>query len=810
VAIKQVLVPELAQSDSLRQQVRAEAAMHKRVSTDHPKHLVKFIDLIENEHGLLLISEFIDGPTLENRLSAHGRPHDERAALGIVAATAKALDELHKAGVVHRDLKPANILLPRDGGLKLADFGLAAVVGTAESLPVGTVRYMAPELLRGEPATAASDLYSLGMIAYELLAGRERFDQAFRTVLRDQRNPAMRWMKWHTNERLSAPALSTVLPKTPETLSEMVARMMDKDRARRIGTAKEVLSAIRRHFVDHPESDKGEPTGLSAVLAEADDAEEAEILSGPTTPMATTPGHTAKLPKSKLRLTIVLVAVLSLLATVAFVVIGMDQRAQRLEQERRLALAADDLNLAYEMLKQGRFDNAQERYNKLIEQWPAGTDIGDRAARGILLTQGERAYAAEDWGRAVELFQEYDRTPSASRELVADKLRTAQRQLSFEQAIASINAQTQQGQFGSAREALAQWRGASLSDAERDRLSEIEQTINAAEVQARERQLIEEVTQLAEQGKRDEAIARLETRRTLSPDTTAVLERLRREQAFESNRQQAQQAEDHDALPEAIDFWKRAIELNPQASDEITPRINRLEAVILAGEAAKAFDEGKLIEAAAKAEQALSKDPDNKPAQELARRTASVARQQTFLAAGEDALGRGDYEAAMEQFTKAFEIEPLEQVLRKLNTARGLARWQQGMTVMGAGDNAQATELFTSARSLLPNEPRIADAIRELEGRVAYAKLIAEGDAARDAGNYGNAKRAYRKALELRDTEQVRGRINEADYLDAISLARRYIDQKEWAAARAKLDEAARIEATEEVQRLLERIEQGG
>src|SRR5439155_314842 len=120
-------------------------------------------------------------------------PMDQKQVLGIVGATALALEAIHKEGVVHRDLKPSNILLPRAGGLKVVDFGIAGLVGAQEALSVGTVRYMAPELFAEGGLDGRADIYSLGIIAYEMLAGREKFNEAFRVVIRDQRNQAMRW-----------------------------------------------------------------------------------------------------------------------------------------------------------------------------------------------------------------------------------------------------------------------------------------------------------------------------------------------------------------------------------------------------------------------------------------------------------------------------------------------------------------------------------------------------------------------------------------------------------------------------------------
>ena len=120
-----------------------------------------------------LVMELVDGPSLAGALAVG--PLDPARSLDIVAQTASGLDAAHLAGLVHRDIKPANLLLVPDGVVKITDFGIAqatdatAVTGTGQLL--GTPGYLAPERVMGAPATAASDLYSLGIVAYECLTG---------------------------------------------------------------------------------------------------------------------------------------------------------------------------------------------------------------------------------------------------------------------------------------------------------------------------------------------------------------------------------------------------------------------------------------------------------------------------------------------------------------------------------------------------------------------------------------------------------------------------------------------------------------
>ncbi len=124
-----------------------------------------------------LVLELVDGPSLAGVLD--GGPLDPGATMDVVAQVAAALAAAHATGLVHRDVKPANLLVGRDGLVKITDFGIAHAAGSAPltqaGMLVGTPAYLAPERTAGEPATAASDLYSLGIVAYECLTGAPPF-----------------------------------------------------------------------------------------------------------------------------------------------------------------------------------------------------------------------------------------------------------------------------------------------------------------------------------------------------------------------------------------------------------------------------------------------------------------------------------------------------------------------------------------------------------------------------------------------------------------------------------------------------------
>ena len=152
---------------------------------DEP-HIVRVRDLRFGDREAALVLDFVAGESLAQRLARHaadGTGMTPDAAIAVVDDVAAALAAAHAAGIVHRDVTPGNILLTPDGEARLTDFGIAHASGddpeaavTATGLVMGTMRYLAPEQLRGQRSTPASDLHGLAAVAYEMLAGRPAFD----------------------------------------------------------------------------------------------------------------------------------------------------------------------------------------------------------------------------------------------------------------------------------------------------------------------------------------------------------------------------------------------------------------------------------------------------------------------------------------------------------------------------------------------------------------------------------------------------------------------------------------------------------
>jgi serine/threonine protein kinase len=214
------------------QQARAsalhrDAAVAARVQGDS---LVRVLDHGRTSQWDYLAMEHVAGGELAARMRA-GLGRDE--ALTLFAQAARAVAKLHRAGLVHRDLKPANFLLRADGRLVLADYGLVVAIGHsdprfAEGAVFGTPRYVAPEQLQGAPAAPAADVYSLGVLLHEMLAGRPPF-------------PGETLMEVLSQHLLAQPAR---LQYPLADLQPLVDRMLAKEEQRRLADADAVLGLM--------------------------------------------------------------------------------------------------------------------------------------------------------------------------------------------------------------------------------------------------------------------------------------------------------------------------------------------------------------------------------------------------------------------------------------------------------------------------------------------------------------------------------------------------------------------------------------
>jgi len=218
VALK-VLKLELADDLLFQHRFRQEARAAAEV---RDPHLVPIIEASQADGRHYLAVDYVTGGSLSERISKEG-PLPARDLARVVSEVAAGLDALHGAGIVHRDIKPQNILFAADGTAMLTDFGLAKgrayTVLTKPGQVMGTLDYLAPELIRGEPATPLTDVYALGCVAFECLAGRAPFadKSLFQVGLAhlEEAPPDPTALRAGTDPRFAA-AVLTALEKVPD------------------------------------------------------------------------------------------------------------------------------------------------------------------------------------------------------------------------------------------------------------------------------------------------------------------------------------------------------------------------------------------------------------------------------------------------------------------------------------------------------------------------------------------------------------------------------------------------------------------
>jgi serine/threonine protein kinase/beta-lactam-binding protein with PASTA domain len=432
VAIK-ILNERYAGDDLFIERFRREAKSAAGLS--HP-NIVSIYDRGEAEGTYYIAMEVIEGRSLKELIMTHGAlPID--TAIGYAKQLLEALRFAHRHGIIHRDIKPHNVLVSADQQvkaneprLKVTDFGIArhgASQMTEAGSIMGTAQYLSPEQARGAPVTAASDLYSAGVVLYEMLTGKVPFtgDSAIEIAMK------------HVNELPKPP--SSLRPEIPPELDQIVLRALAKDPEDRYQTAEEFIEDLERVEAGLPIS-RSTATAATAILAGAAVGESTELLSESATRVAPPPTPPQRRPpyppsspydepprKRRRWVPWLLVALLLAAAILAgwWVYNQIQDQLEAAEPVGVPNVVGIERDLAVQQIEDAELEAAVEEQPStevdqgiVIEQRPPA---GSRIAKGdtvtIVVSTGPRevevpALAGRTYGEAVDMLEELGLEPS--------------------------------------------------------------------------------------------------------------------------------------------------------------------------------------------------------------------------------------------------------------------------------------------------------------------------------------------------------------------------------------------------------------
>ena len=847
VAIKQV-APQLASDEKFTQRFREVARQLAKLGCEQ---VVTLYELMEEDGGLFVVMEFVEGHTIETTLSDHPEPVDPNAVLQIIWRIAAGLTAIHHAGIVHRDIKPGNIIIGEGLKVTITDFGVAAKAGAAVSMKLGTTKYMAPELFTGGQIDGRADIYSLGMVAYEMLLGRAKFNEVFHDVVRDRHSEALRWMKWHSSPEQAAPPLNEINPDIPRALSVTVARMLAKDPQERFANIEELGRKIRANFSPRARQQasrkhhrkKRTLAGASAAGPEGQgQGEQSKPMQG-----AESGPITAEIPKMpmSLRKKLALAGMIAGVIIVGLLVYwGMDRQQQgkiRKQAEADYILAEKrykDASIAKDSdTKKANYADAMKIFEAINSKY-ARQVMAEQAKVMECFCQAHLAALNGDWDTA---YKQSESAKELTKQLQRNRGElykwTQDRELELREFkdwldglrhyidyIDRAKKAIADGKLDDANKILLEKAGPlALSDEQVAEIQALRRDISVMENLGEHRRYIDRGDALAKEGNVDGAIEAWDkaltvlenAKATLTPATYSSLKQeaerkktaLKTETDYAAAIADAQKAEKEGNLLVAADAYEQADKIKP--SDDLANKARQMRHDHHLRLGREHLAANRIKEAEQELKLAQSYKMSSETENEL-KKVLQITNYRSLLNQGNSLFRQKKYEAALEKYEAAKKLSSdADAELRgkitdcSYHIELGVAEAHRVRT-----EWVEAETAYNKARRIKPAASAEIDARLELlrQDRT-YAEQFAAAQKALEARDLNEALIRAGAAKNVRATPEVEQIIKRIRYEQQVVLGAEAMNREDYISASAYFRQAKRFLATPEIDKLIEQAE---
>jgi tRNA A-37 threonylcarbamoyl transferase component Bud32 len=809
VAIKQI-APHLALDEKFSVRFRTEAQTLARLSSSQA-NIVHVHELLQQDGQLFLVMEYVEGTTL--RVMMDKGPIPFQTGLGIMLSVSLGLRAMHAQGIVHRDLTPNNVMMAKDGALKITDFGLIGHSGGRTSLPMGTTKYMAPEMFTGAPVDPRADLYSLGMIAYEMFAGPEKYAEAFRDVLRDEKAQQVRWMHWHSNLAMRAPPLKDVQPGIPPLISKVVERLMDKDPSRRFASADQVVKWLRKIFVMNVQA--------KSVTVDENEAIEKEMeadTAAPVSPVrvgaasagggaaaaaaAETGDKTAPLPKPAMswqRAVFWAAVIFVPLAIAAGVLIYWKYSEEQVRSDQARSASV----FAKALFDRGEYPAAAQAYLEILQKFPDLKNLAIDADQHVLMARAEESLAKKDWERADKCAndaQAREAPPAWQNDFRA----RFQKQRDVEEKLNQTDVAEKAGDFEKAKtvitELMTRYPELKLSD----RIVQLQEKIELREYRS-----------LVDQGKqqyqaRDYAVARSffdkARQKRETPEILELLQKVDVATKLTEKYTEAEKAAAAGKWNDAANAYAECLKLAP--SEVYRTKMNNARAEALAADARTLKENNLLEDAKKKYTEVLGFNPQHAEALNFLKVQGQAENLARFTKAGDDAKAAEQWDAAINNYNNAQALVDVKDdaarkaLTDKINECKQRSALGKAREAFDQNDFAKARQYLDEARAAGDTQ-EVKDLSARVDSRELYTQRLNTGKELLQQANYVKALAELQAAQKVENTPEVQNLITECQYRRNLANGKLLLDGKKYAEARGILIIAQRYRDTVEVQGLI-------